>query len=469
MSVSGKEQEKDLTDINENEAASDGVAPQGSSCGGSVGSGASSGSGGSKTKRRSWKKPKDKPKRPLSAYNIFFKHERSRIVEGKPEEATAEDVIRSIEIILSTSRETRRHRKTHGRISFGDLARRIADKWKGITPEKKSVFEHYADIDMRRYRKEVERWKQKKEAEALGKAGSGQEGSTTSNSFTSNSFSDSISEYSEPGVDPAHDPWGHRKNFYDSMSNSFSSVDSEVSFDRLPVQMQLQMMQQQQLRQQQMQVQMNNSGLNMHSSMPNLRRRSDGGMMTSFQPNMVQSGGTFGHSYDTDLSPGDVVGSNANIAMSNMNMMMAMQQQQGLQQGMNALHNSFSGRPSSFGMMQNGGMSDMPGPSVPFVIGGENGGNFQDVPPSLGFESPVTGNQKKPMADPAFSFHDVGAADPVSSGGVGFSGDGGRGVSFGGDGGLDPVPFNEVFPEDIPGGQGNDLGNYLSNLDLSTA
>jgi hypothetical protein len=451
MSVSGKEQEKELTDIDEHEASnydSDGFMARshspGRSCGGSVGSGASNGSSGSKSKRRSWKKPKDKPKRPLSAYNIFFKHERSRIVEGKPEEATPEETIRSIEIILSTSRETRRHRKTHGRISFGDLARRIADKWKGISSEQKNLFERYAELDMRRYRREVELWKQRKEAEAIGKSvGSGQD-----TSGTSSSFSDSISEYSEPGGDPAsQDHWAPRKNFYDSMSNSFSSVDSEVSFDRLPVHLQLQMMQKQQLRQHQMQAQMNNSAFNMHASMPNLRRLSGGGMMSSFQPNGIRSGGNFGQSYEQELSPAEFIGSNNNISMSSMNMMMQMRQQHGLQQGMNALHSSFSGRPSSTGMFQQRG-NDMTGFSVPFVIGGDqNSGTFQELQPNLEFESPL--NDQKPQADPAFSFHDVG-------------GDTGGGNSF------DPVPFNEVFPDDLADGQGHDLGNCLSNLDLST-
>jgi hypothetical protein len=99
-------------------------------------------------KPKNWKKPKDMPKRPLSAYNLFFKSERQRIVssvtKGKPMPKT-------------------RRGKSLG-IGFAGMARNIAGKWKIIPNADKTVFEEEARIEKARYRKEIAVWRSKQAA-----------------------------------------------------------------------------------------------------------------------------------------------------------------------------------------------------------------------------------------------------------------------------------------------------------------
>lgn len=59
----------------------------------------------------------------------------------------------------------RQDRISHGQISFGDLARTIAAKWKAIDPKLKAIYNHYAAQEKVRYKKEVVVWKEKKERE----------------------------------------------------------------------------------------------------------------------------------------------------------------------------------------------------------------------------------------------------------------------------------------------------------------
>lgn len=113
--------------------------------------------------------PGEKPKRPLSAYNFYFQLERERIINGdiKDKDSIAdyslEDVARIALIQQRKAKENkpkekRSHRKTHGKISFGDLARTIANKWKKLDDKSKAIFEGSAAIEKERYKKELTHW-----------------------------------------------------------------------------------------------------------------------------------------------------------------------------------------------------------------------------------------------------------------------------------------------------------------------
>jgi HMG (high mobility group) box len=113
--------------------------------------------------------PGEKPKRPLSAYNFYFQLERERIIASDEADRhtnvkyTEEDVQRLTlqqqrKAMENKPKEKRSHRKTHGKISFGDLARTIANKWKQLAASDKEIFEGSAALEKERYRKELAEW-----------------------------------------------------------------------------------------------------------------------------------------------------------------------------------------------------------------------------------------------------------------------------------------------------------------------
>ena len=81
------------------------------------------------------------------------------------------DIVASIESILKQQNQNdhrgrkrpkkRSERISHNTISFGDLARTIAKRWKNIHPNIKKVYDHYAAKELIRHRKDVSIWQQK--------------------------------------------------------------------------------------------------------------------------------------------------------------------------------------------------------------------------------------------------------------------------------------------------------------------
>lgn len=116
-----------------------------------------------KAVRRKWKKPKDKPKRPLSAYNIFFQHERLNMMTPIPKDASESDF--EVEKPEALAEATRKGKSGSG--GFAGLTRQIAAKWNSLDPETRSVYEVEAKKEQLRYAQALEEWKQKKSMEKI--------------------------------------------------------------------------------------------------------------------------------------------------------------------------------------------------------------------------------------------------------------------------------------------------------------
>lgn len=101
-----------------------------------------------KQRKKKWKKPKGKPNRPLSAYNLFFHNQRVAMLGDDIPSPTMEQ------------RKKRVHCKTHGKIGFAEMAREIGHRWKILDTESRKEFDTLAKKERQSYDVELAKWKE---------------------------------------------------------------------------------------------------------------------------------------------------------------------------------------------------------------------------------------------------------------------------------------------------------------------
>mmetsp|Transcript_11480 Transcript_11480/g.25615 ORF Transcript_11480/g.25615 Transcript_11480/m.25615 type:complete len:368 (+) Transcript_11480:71-1174(+) len=110
-----------------------------------------------KPRRKRNKKPKDMPRRPLSAYNIFFKEERERILSSQREGKEQEDFVFPSEEELTKQAEKG---KKKAPVLFQALARCIGKRWKALPKDRVKEYEGRAKAEMAAYRSKMDEYQQ---------------------------------------------------------------------------------------------------------------------------------------------------------------------------------------------------------------------------------------------------------------------------------------------------------------------
>ena len=103
----------------------------------------------SKVPKKKWYKKtqvrkSDKPKRPLSGYNLFFQDARKQLLEVLP------------------AREGSKPMRTHGKINFQDMAKRISSMWNNLDEETKSYYQALGGVERDRYYQALKEYNDKK-------------------------------------------------------------------------------------------------------------------------------------------------------------------------------------------------------------------------------------------------------------------------------------------------------------------
>lgn len=90
--------------------------------------------------------PLEKPKRPLSSYNLFFKNERLKLLDELPAPPPG-----------------KKPKHSHGKLNFEGMAKIIGQRWRKVDPVTKARFEHLALDDRIRYERAMKIYREAEE------------------------------------------------------------------------------------------------------------------------------------------------------------------------------------------------------------------------------------------------------------------------------------------------------------------
>jgi hypothetical protein len=116
------------------------------------------------------KKPKDKPKRPLSAYNFFFKEEREKILKILQSDDPEEEQKDSEPDDYLSPEAAERLKKEGGKVSFEEMGKLIGQRWKNIDPDRLTKYSELASEDTERYKTEMQSYNTQQEAKMRNEA-----------------------------------------------------------------------------------------------------------------------------------------------------------------------------------------------------------------------------------------------------------------------------------------------------------